>query len=118
MSFKEILMELTKKLNAKGAVMLDPEGETVDIYSNSDEFELDFIGARTMLILPLLEKATKNLEKGHVKSLGITTDKLRLTISTIQDGYCLLVATPPERPLTRTIIESKKTIEGLIAEME
>ncbi len=117
MSFEKILKELTIKLGGVGAVMLDPEGETVDIFAKSAEFELDFIGARTTLVLPLLEKATQNLEKGRVKSLGITTDKLRLTISTIQDGYFLLVATPPEKPLTRTIIESEKTIKSLIVEM-
>jgi len=117
MPFKKISKELTIKLGGVGAVMLDQDGETVDTYAKSDEFELDFIGARTMLILPLLEKATQNLEKGRVKSLGITTDKLRLTISTIQDGYFLLVATPPEKPLTHTIIESEKAIRRLVAEM-
>ena len=117
MSFKKILMELTAKLGASGAVMLNQEGETVDIYTEDPNFELDFIGARTGLILPLLEKATQNIEKGQVKSLGITTDKLRISISTIQDGYFLLVATTPNKPLSRTIIESERTIKGLVAEM-
>ncbi len=117
MSFKKILTELARKLDAKGAVILDEEGETVDIYTEFPEFELDFIGARTGLILPLLEKATTNLNKGRVKSLGITTDKMRLTISTIQDGYFLLVATAPYKPLTRTIKESEKTIKELVVEI-
>ncbi|VAV82473.1 hypothetical protein MNBD_DELTA01-234 [hydrothermal vent metagenome] len=117
MSFNKILMELTIKLGAKGAAILDAEGETVDIYTELPEFELDFIGARTGLILPLLEKATTNLNKGRVKSLGITTQRLRIAISTIQDGYFLLVATAPEKPLTRTILESEKTVKGLVAEM-
>ncbi len=110
-------MELTRKLGAKGAAILDPQGEAIDIYTESPDFELDFIGARTGLILPLLDKATTNLDKGRVKSLGITTQKLRIAILTIQDGYFLLVATSPYKPLTRTIIESEKAIKGLVAEM-
>jgi len=76
MSFKKILMELTRKLGGKGAAILGPEGETIDIYTESPKLDLDFIGARTGLILPLLERATQNLEKGQLKSLGITTQKL------------------------------------------
>jgi predicted regulator of Ras-like GTPase activity (Roadblock/LC7/MglB family) len=110
-------MELTRKLDAEGTIILDPDGEAVDLFSNSPDFELDFIGARAGLILPLVEKATANIGKGQLRALDITTDKLRIVISTIQDGYFLLVTTTPDKPITKTIIESEKTIKNIVAEM-
>ncbi|MBI5562368.1 MAG: hypothetical protein HY894_05900 [Deltaproteobacteria bacterium] len=125
MPFIKILQELTEKTGATGAAMLDWEGEIVAAHSASDGVELDLIGAHHGIILDIIKEAALHHKDGRdertslsVTSVLISTGSLRLVISTLKDGYYLVVTMPRPGGLAgRTIYESKKAAAMLEAEM-
>jgi hypothetical protein len=128
MPFKGILEDLTKSVNADGAIMLDWEGEAVDSYSsesdgtggakNSEHMELAAIGAHKGIILNMLHDATSRFEdSGDVKNVGITTAGARIAISIIKDGYYILLVMGKLSPFGKAFFESEKAVKRLMAEM-
>jgi predicted regulator of Ras-like GTPase activity (Roadblock/LC7/MglB family) len=118
MAFKTILKDLTTKVGATGAIMLDRQGEAVDRFSTSKELELDAIGAHKGVILNMLnDVARRRKNSGEVKSIGISTSNTRLAISPIKEGYYLLVAMDRKRPMGRAIFECKKAARKIAKEM-
>ncbi|MEE9613493.1 MAG: roadblock/LC7 domain-containing protein [Thermodesulfobacteriota bacterium] len=116
--FRAILTELAERAGATGAIMLDWEGEAVDSFSATDDLELAEIGAHKGIILNMLRDVTSRQDDGgEVESVGISTTGARLAITTIKDGYYLLVTLHRGRPLGRAIFESKKAIAKIKKEM-
>lgn len=50
MPFEKLLKNLVNKMNAKGAILLDWEGESVVHYGIIDEYDLKVIGAYQVII--------------------------------------------------------------------
>ncbi len=118
MPFKRILKDLTTRTQAEGAIMLDWEGEAVDMFANTEEMELDAIGAHKGIILNLLKEAVaKDPSSGEVESVGISTDGYRIAISVVKDGYYILVAMKKTRPFGKAFFESRKAVKELMVEM-
>lgn len=51
MPFEKLLKDLVEKIDAKGAVLLDWEGESVVSYGKMDDYELKVMGAYQVIIL-------------------------------------------------------------------
>lgn len=51
MPFEKLLKDLVEKIDAKGAILLDWEGESVVHYGKIDEYDLKVMGAYQVIIL-------------------------------------------------------------------
>ncbi|MCK4738872.1 MAG: hypothetical protein KAT46_02890 [Deltaproteobacteria bacterium] len=120
MPFKTILKELTTTMDAQGAIMLDWEGEAVDSFSSEETLELDAIGAHKGIILNLIQQAGKRVQRmGEINTIGITTEKARIAISVLKDGYYILLIMDKahKKFMGKAFMESKKAAKKLMAEM-
>jgi len=117
MPFKTILQGLTQRSFATGAIMLDWEGEVVASYSVNDSVQMDLIGAHHGIILDIIRDASVKSDIYGVDSVSITTDSTRLAISSIKEGYYLVVALDRNRPVGRALFESKRAIRAIENEM-
>lgn len=118
MSFRKILETLTSKSHARGAVMLDFEGEMVDSFSAATGLELDIIGAHKGLILNMLKDVAANThENDEVKSVAIQAGDSKIVMSPLKDGYYLLVVTDRFKPFGRVMFESKRAAKEIEKEM-
>lgn len=57
MPFEKLLKDLVEKIDAKGAILLDWEGECVVHYGKISDYDLKVIGAYQVIILNHLQKA-------------------------------------------------------------
>jgi len=125
MKFTRILKELTERVGATGAVMLDWEGEIVADYSTVEGLELDLIGAHHGIVLDIIKEASACHNEGfkagaalRVLSVIILTGGVRLIITTLKDDYYLVVTMPRSKGLVaRASYESRKATVKLEAEM-
>ncbi len=62
MPFERLLKEIVEKIDAKGAILLDWEGEGVVHYGKIDEYDLKVIGAYQVIILNHLKDVHKDRE--------------------------------------------------------
>ena len=102
---------------AAGAIIIDHDGEVVASWASSPEVNIDLIGIHHEIILDIARDAAASLDLSGVKRLAITTDKARLAISTIKEGYCLVICLGRERPIGKALYESEKAIERIEEEM-
>lgn len=117
MPFNAILQELAQKSGATGAIMLDWEGEVVASYSASDSLQMDLIGAHHGIILDIIKDASTRSDAPEVRSVSISTGETRLAISSLKEGYYLVVALEKKRPVGRALFESKRAIKVIEKEM-
>lgn len=105
--------------------MLDWEGEIVEEYSTVEGFELDLIGAHHGIILDIVKDASTSHNGGRmaqnkvgISSVIISTEGIRLIISTLKDNYYLVVAMPRSNGIASfAAYKSRKAIKKLEAEM-
>lgn len=118
MPFKKILRGLVERSGAAGAVILDRDGEILDKFSEDAHLDLDLIGAHYGVILGIVKDAAgRQRDFGEVGSVSILTEKTRLSICAIKDGYYLVVASGRKTLAGRTLLESSKAIKMIEAEM-
>ncbi|MDH4226653.1 MAG: roadblock/LC7 domain-containing protein [Deltaproteobacteria bacterium] len=118
MPFKKILKELCDRTGAKGAIMLDWEGEAVDMYSTDANLELAALGAHKGIILNLLKEATQRVDnQAVVEHVGISTSNSRIILHVLKDGYYVLLTMDRDKQLGRAMFETKKASKRLLAEM-
>lgn len=60
MPFLKLLKDVVEKIDAKGALLLDWEGETVVHYGKIDEYDLKVIGAYQVIILNHLKSVHRD----------------------------------------------------------
>jgi predicted regulator of Ras-like GTPase activity (Roadblock/LC7/MglB family) len=117
-AFKTILKGLTEATGAEGAALLDKDGELVDSYSRSRDVEIDLIGAHHGIILNAVKEAASRQEASpEVVSVVISTERLRLAIATVKDGYYLVVAVDRARPAGLALFESRRAVKRIEEEM-
>ncbi len=115
MPFEKELESLVHRLGAKGAVIVDREGELVAAHQAGDQPGLDLIGAHKSIIIDMASEAAERCKDlGGLSSIGITTEKVRLAVTPIKDGYSLVVVTETTCPLGRALFESKRSIRNLM----
>lgn len=117
MAFERILEDLSVSAGANGAILIDWDGEIVASWAASDQVDIQLIGAHHEIILDIVKEAASRLDRQEVKHLAITTEKARLAISTVKEGYCLVMAMGNDRPIGKALIESKRAVERIEEEM-
>lgn len=120
MSFTAILKDLAGRTGATGAVLLDWEGELIASYSGSPSLELDLIGAHHGIILDIARDALvrqTGTSEGDITSISITTHIGRLVISTIKEGYYIILALPRSALVARCAFEVRKALPLIEKEM-
>lgn len=84
MPFERLLKELVEKINAKGAILLDWEGESVVHYGTIDEYDLKVMGAYQVIILNQFKKV-KNKDK--IKYFQIKFSDSVIQFLPVNDDY-------------------------------
>lgn len=119
MAFKAILRGLVERTpGATGAIMLDRDGEAVADYTPLSHLDLPIIGAHQGIILKMIKRAMagRSAEDG-AQHIGISTDVTKIAISTMQEGYYLILLLDRNRFLGRAFMESRKAVMDIEQEM-
>lgn len=116
MSFKTILKRLVDSTGATGAVLLASDGEVVESYSSS-QAELDLIGAHQGIVLSSIKDAAQRSASSAVRSVTISTEKTRLVILTVKEGYYIVVTAPRARFAGMVLMEGGGALKSVEDEM-
>lgn len=117
MAFERILKELTDRAGANGAIMLANDGEVVASHAVADGLDIDLIGAHHGVILNIIRDASARSDFKDIESVSITTGTSRLAISTLKEGYYVVVAMDKALPIGRALYESERAARMLEKEM-
>ena len=117
MEFERILKELTGRAGANGAIMLANDGEVVAYHTDKAGLDIDLIGAHHGVILDIIRDASARSDFKDIKSVSITTDTHRLAISTLKDGYYIVLSMDKTLPIGRALYESDRAAKMLEEEM-
>ncbi|MFQ5329448.1 MAG: ferritin-like domain-containing protein [Thermodesulfobacteriota bacterium] len=115
MTFKAILKDLVERSpGAIGAIMIDHDGETVANYTATTYLDLPAIGAHQGVILQMVKRVMAGRStKEDAQHIGISTNMAKIAISTIQDGYSLVLLIKKNSFLGKAFMESRKTVAEL-----
>lgn len=93
MSFKTVLGLLVESVRGGvGAILVDDEGEAVDVFTRGDSYEIRLAGAHHSIVLTLLEEAMKRLNNSdRLQSLSIRSERLVYTIMPVQEGLFVVL---------------------------
>jgi predicted regulator of Ras-like GTPase activity (Roadblock/LC7/MglB family) len=117
MAFERILKELTDRSGASGAIMLANDGEVVAYHTDEAGLDIDLIGAHHGVILDIIRDASARSDFRDITSVSITTDTNRLAISTLKDGYYIVLSMDKTLPIGRALYESDRAARMLEEEM-
>lgn len=116
-AFRTILEDLTRSSRAHGAAMLAGDGEVVELYSGEASVEMDLIGAHHTIVYNMAKDAAAAEGGTGISSVGVTTGASRLLITSLKDGYCLVLAMDRKGYMGRALFESRKAARLIEEEM-
>jgi predicted regulator of Ras-like GTPase activity (Roadblock/LC7/MglB family) len=93
MSFREVLAEIVKAApDGIGAVLVDDEGEAIDLFTRGDSFETKLAGAHNGIFLGLIERAVaKNGNGSNLGAVSIRSDRYTYSMVPVQDGIFIVL---------------------------
>lgn len=92
--FRQVLRELVTGLpEAWGAIFVDWEGESVELFATSDEYEVKLAGAEAGLLLSRLVSSGKEAAMGKTTSAMILAGEHAFFLHTLDEEYFVLLAT-------------------------
>jgi len=93
MPFKDVLGSVVESVRGGvGAILVDDEGEAVDVFTRGDAYEIRLVGAHHSIILALLEEAMKRLEKGSsLQGLSVSSQHYIYTVVPVQEGLFVVL---------------------------
>lgn len=115
MIFNEILEALSGRASARGAVMIDKDGEIVASWTGSG-FDMALVGAHYEIVLDAANEAAA-AHGGPVGSVHITTGSWMIAILAIKEGYCLVVINDLSAHAGKVLLEARRTVAEIEAEM-
>lgn len=96
--FRVILRRLVESVpGAWGAIFVDWEGESVDLYATTDEYEVKLAGAEIGLLLTRLVAAGKGAGVERTSAGFVRTTTNDFYLHTLDQEYFVLLATKPCR---------------------
>ena len=111
MPFKRILNEIVDSVpKATGVIIVDFEGECVQLVSKKDEYELKVTGAYQVIHFESLKRASlKGLIKNKTNTLTIKTDNMCIITMRINNEYFISLVLEKESSLATAefILKSK-----------
>ncbi len=97
--FRAVLKNLVQGVpGAWGAIFVDWEGESVDLYATSDEYEVKLAGAHAGLLLTRLVAVGKDCTLGRTHSTVVRADNNQFFLHTLDEEYFVLLAASPRAP--------------------
>lgn len=115
MIFTEILKGLSERTGAKGAVMIDKDGEIVASWASSG-LDMELVGAHYEIVLDSANEAAYS-HGGPVSSISVLTDTGRVAILAIKEGYCLVIAMDRAAHPGRVMLEAAGAVRAIETEM-
>jgi len=93
MPFKEVLGEIVRTTpGGIGAVLVDDEGEMIDIFTSEDNFQMKLIGAHHGIILTAVQQSLEDFGNGDVLcGLSIRSERYIFNIAPVQDGIFVVL---------------------------
>ncbi len=93
MPFKGVLGHVVESVRGGvGAILVDDEGEAIDVFTHGDSYQIRLAGAHHSIVLTLLEEATKRFENGDsLQGLSIRSERLLYSIMPVQEGLYVVL---------------------------
>jgi predicted regulator of Ras-like GTPase activity (Roadblock/LC7/MglB family) len=93
MPFKDALGLLVESVKGGvGAILVDSEGEAVDVFTHGDGYEIRLAGAHHGIILNLLKEGMARVDNGEsLQGLSIKSEKITYTIVPVEEGLFLVL---------------------------
>ncbi|OHB31490.1 MAG: GTPase-activating protein [Desulfuromonadaceae bacterium GWC2_58_13] len=114
MAFKKILGRLVESVpGAKGAILADWEGESVDQVARMDDYELKVIGAHKGVILANLRDVVRRLEGSDLKEIVVTSAGMQIIIMPVTPEYFLVLTLDRSDALGRALFEARRCVVSL-----
>jgi predicted regulator of Ras-like GTPase activity (Roadblock/LC7/MglB family) len=94
--FRRVLQDLVRSVpGAWGAIFVDWEGEAVDLFATTDEYEVKLAGAHTGLLLNRLVTTAKESGHGRIIATMIRAERECYFLHMLDQEYFVLLATHP-----------------------
>ena len=107
MSFQGVFERLLAGIpGARGAILVDWEGEAVAQAGRMDDFDLQVIGAHQGVILQHLRAAVARLGRERLRELVISSVGGQTLMLPVTDEYCLVLALDRSAPPGRARFEA------------
>jgi predicted regulator of Ras-like GTPase activity (Roadblock/LC7/MglB family) len=92
-AFREQLVKIVEATpGGIGAVLIDDEGEAIDLYTTGDSFEIKLAGAHHGIILGLIEQSMDRFERGNtLGGISIRSDRYTFTVVPVRDGIFVVL---------------------------
>jgi predicted regulator of Ras-like GTPase activity (Roadblock/LC7/MglB family) len=93
MPFKEVLEHVVNSVRGGvGAILVDDEGEAVDVFTHGDGYEIRLAGAHHSIFIALLEEAMKEVESSDsLQGLSVKSEHLTYTIRPVEVGLFVVL---------------------------
>ncbi len=114
MPFERLLKDLVQKVDAKGAILLDWEGESVVHYGTIDEYELKVMGAYQVIILNHF-KNVRNKDK--IKFFQIKFSDSIIQFLPINDDYYVFLCFQNKECASRALYNLQQVVDVFAKEI-
>ena len=118
MPFKSLLGRLVDGVpGARGAILVDWEGEAVDYVARMDDYDLRILGAHNGLILDRLRAAVDRLEGAGLEEIVITTSASQTLVMPVSPEYFVVLTLGRSDALGRARFELRRCAGQLSREV-
>jgi predicted regulator of Ras-like GTPase activity (Roadblock/LC7/MglB family) len=117
--FKSILQNLVQSTaGATGAILIDWEGEAVELYSPAaNEFDIKILGAHQNIIFNRIREIRQRVPSQAISNTVITTDQQHLILGAIGDDYTLVTTLERNALVGRALVHVQRAIKLLEKEI-
>lgn len=116
--FLEQLSQISERIGGTLALSLvAQDGIAVESVSSDPDLDLDLLAAELISQARAISENHRDLEVGEVHQLSVTTDRLTLMVSSVADGYYLLLVLGPDGNYGRARFELRRARLLLEAEL-
>jgi len=119
MPFKSLLNRLLEDIpGAKGAIIIDWEGEAVDHVARMEAYDIKVFGAHQGIILQMLRGAMQRVDCGNLEEVLIRTGENKTLIAPLTVDYFLVLTLGPQSIVTRAAFKMRRCVRELRPEFE
>lgn len=119
MPFKAILHDLVEATaGATAAILIDWEGEAVELYSPAaNDFDIKILGAHQNIIFNRIREIRQRVPSQTICNTVITTDRQHLILGAIGDDYTLVTTLERNALVGRALVGVQRAIKLLEKEI-
>jgi len=116
--FLERLSRISDRIPGALAVSLvDGDGIAVESYASDASFDVEVLAAELVAQIRAISDDHRDLAVGEVGQLTVSTDRVTLMVSSVGNGYYLLLVLAPEGSLGRARFELRRAELLLAADL-